>query len=206
MAKGTGRTIGPKGSSGRARPKRQKKADRLLHGKLSAEEIQCDYALAPFDRESEAMDAKWGVDRLVELVSPETAGKWGSAMAKLSDAIMQNDPAVVSARAAVCIRGLRAMDEEATLAGAAPSSDEVWEAYVDGEPYGIMRDARGWKRIREKRPDLTLVTLREVAIALEAWKASKAGEYERLIKETFEGAEVVGIKIEKKGMEDDIPF
>ena len=98
------------------------------------------------------------------------------------------------------------MDEEATLAGAAPSSDEVWEAYVDGEPYGIMRDARGWKRIREKRPDLTLVTLREVAIALEAWKASKAGEYERLIKETFEGAEVVGIKIEKKGMEDDIPF
>jgi hypothetical protein len=195
-----------KGTNRKPRPKREKKADRLVHGKLSAEEIRCDYALAPFDRAVEAMDTKWGVDRLVELVSPGTAQKWGSAMAKLNDAITENDPAMVTARVEVCLRGLKAMDEEATLTKAEPASGEVWEVELNGELIGIMRDARAWKRVRAERPELTLMTLREVAIAIVAWRESTAGEYEKIIKGHFPNAEVTGIKIEKKGMEDAIPF
>ena len=40
------------------RPTRQRKADRQLHSGISAEEIRCDYALAPFDRLAAEMDRK----------------------------------------------------------------------------------------------------------------------------------------------------
>jgi hypothetical protein len=39
-----------------------------------------------------AMDKKWGVDRLVELVSPDMAERYGAAMAKLNAAIDARDP------------------------------------------------------------------------------------------------------------------
>ena len=46
--------------------------------------MMCDYALAPFDRRFREMDKKWGCDKLPELVSAETAAKWGSTMEKLN--------------------------------------------------------------------------------------------------------------------------
>jgi hypothetical protein len=69
------------------RPTRQRKSDRMLHSGVTQEEIQCDYALAPFDHMAHSLDLKWGVDRLVELVSPDMAERYGSAMAKLNAAI-----------------------------------------------------------------------------------------------------------------------
>ena len=152
------------------------------------------------------MDAKWGIDVLVELVSAETAAKYGSAMAKLNAAIDEGDPAVVAARAQVCIRGMDAMDAEATAAGAQRASMDVWEVELDdGQIYGVMKDGRSWQAITAQRPDLTLATLREVACALEMWRGSVAGEFERSIKESFgKGSEVVAFR--KKATDDEIPF
>ena len=187
------------------RPKRQKKSDRLLHSGQSQNQIMSDFALAPFDRKAEAMDERWGIDRLVELVSAETAAKYGSAMAKLNAAIDENDPAVVAARAQVCIRGMDAMDAEAAAAGAQRASEDVWEVEVAGQRYGVMRDGRSWQTIKAQRPDLMLVTLREVACALEMWRGSVAGEFERSVKQSFgDGAEVVAVK--KPRLDDEIPF
>ena len=72
--------------------KRQKKSDRILHGSQNRDAIMCDYALAPVDRLAIHMDEKWGIDVLPELVSVETAMKFGSAMAKMNAAIDANDP------------------------------------------------------------------------------------------------------------------
>ena len=188
------------------KPRRQKKSDRLLHSGQTQSQIMSDYALAPFDRAAREMDAKWGIDTLVELVSAETAAKYGSAMAKLNAAIDEDDPAVVAARAQVCIRGMDAMDAEATAAGAQRASTDVWEVELDdGQRYGVMKDGRSWQAIKAQRPDLTLVTLREVACALEMWRGSVAGGFERSIKESFgKGSEVVAFR--KKATDDEIPF
>ena len=187
------------------KPKRQKKADRILHSGQTQNQIMTDYAVAPFDRKAEEMDEKWGIDRLVELVSAETAAKYGSAMAKFNDAIDAGDPSVTAARAQVCIRGMEAMDAEATAAGAQRASMDVWEVEVAGELYGVMRDARSWQAIKAQRPEMTLVSLREVALALKHWRGSIAGEFERSVKQSFgDGAEVVAIT--NRNLEDEIPF
>ena len=73
------------------RPRRQKKGDRLLDRAASLNEIQCDKAVAVMDRLAIQMDRRWGVDRLPELVSIETAQKYGSALAKLNAALEGND-------------------------------------------------------------------------------------------------------------------
>lgn len=186
------------------RPVRQRKADRLLQPGRSHEEIQCDYALGPFDRMAVEMDRKWGTDRLVELVTPEMAAKYGSAMAKLNDAIEANDPEQVSIRVGVCVRGMQAMDLAAAQAGAQPASDDVWLVQADGREVGLLRDGRAWRRVQEKHPGIQLITEREMILALEVYNRSLTGQMVEAVKSSFPKADV--IKIPNNNLEDEIPF
>lgn len=188
------------------RPTRQRKSDRLLHSNVSAEEIQCDYALAPFDRVAHDMDRKWGVDMLPELVAPETAAKYGSAMAKLNAAIDAQDPAMVAARAAVCIRGMQAMDAEATAAGKQPASEDVWVLAFQGKQVGLLKNGRAWQKVKDKHPDLEVITENDVILALEFYAQSKLGQMQAMIKADFPQAEVVSFKVKNERIEDELPF
>jgi len=190
-----------------SRPKRQKKSDRLMYAGIRKEEMMCDMAVAPLDRLAEQMDATWGTDRLPELVSPETAAKYGSAMARLNAALAENDPAEVQLRAEVVMRGLTAMDAEARKLGATAASTDVWEVELNGEVVGIMRDGRNWKAIKAQRPDLRLVTLREVAVALQAYDQTVAGAATKAVSNAFgEQSEVIGYTPSDKGFDDPLPF
>lgn len=192
--------------SGKPRqPKRQKRADRITSGMHTKNEIMCDYALAPLDRLAADMDRKWGIDVLPELVSPEMAAKYGSAMAKLNAAIDAADPQEASARSAVCQRGLLAMDAEATSMGRQRASEDVWEVELEGKVIGIMKEGRSWQTIKENRPDLQLVSLREVAVALEYYANSVVGHMTEETKKHFPAAEVVGMSGSKQ-YDDEIPF
>ena len=146
------------------RPTRQRKADRVLHSGVTQEEIRCDYAVAPFDHMAHAMDRKWGVDRLVELVPPEMAERYGAAMAKLNAAIDAADPEQVSLRAGVCMRGLTAMDRTASESGATPASQDVWLVQADAREFGLLRDARAWQSVQEKHPGVRLISEREICL------------------------------------------
>jgi hypothetical protein len=166
----------------------------------------CDYAIAPMDRLAIQMDTKWGIDMLPELVSVETAQKYGSAMAKMNKAIEENNPEECKVRAEVVVRGLKAMDAEAERLGAQRASTDIWEMELDGETFGIMKDGRSWQKIKEQRPDLELLTLREVALAYRNFRDHKAGEFEKAVKESFPAAEVIDIRAKPKVFDDDIPF
>ena len=189
-----------------ARPKREKKADRLLGHQASMQEIQCDYALAPFDRMARAMELKWGIGVLEELVTPETAMKFGSAMAKLNEAINAGDPEMTAARAAVCMRGLEAMVREARGSSAAPASVVVWIVEADGHQFGLMKDARAWQRVQDKHPGIELVSNREMVLALLQYKQSVVKAGIDAVKKEFANAEVTEIRLKKESLEDDIPF
>ena len=186
------------------KPRRERKSDRLIHSGATATEIKCDFALAPFDRMANAMDHKWGIDRLVELVPADVAAKYGSAMAKLNAAIDAQDPNEVAVRASVCVRGMQAMDQIASQAHGEPPTAQVWVVEADGYTFGLMRDPRAWQRAQEAYPKLELITEREMVLALTMYRRSLAKEMIDAAKAAFPGAEVTAIR--DMELEDDIPF
>jgi len=184
------------------RPTRQKKDDRILHKGATANEIKSDLALAPFDAAVREMDKRWGVDRLPELVSTESAAKWGKAMAGLNAAIDAQDPDKVKFWCEVCIRGLSAMDAEAVALGRQVSDPDIWEYELDGTVFGIIADNREWPAAYAKRPGIAIYTLREVAVALQAHKNGLVNA----AKLAFPGAEIKAIRRKPEDLEDEIDF
>ena len=176
------------------KPRRQRSADRVLHRDVTAVQIKCDFALAGFDRMANAMDHKWGIERLVELVPADVAAKYGSAMAKLNQAIDDQDPDEVAVRASVCIRGMQAMDQIATQAHGEPPTAQVWVVEADGYTFGLMRDSRAWQRAQEAYPKLELITEREMVLALTMYRRSLAKEMIDAAKAAFPGAEVTAVR------------
>ena len=184
------------------RPTRQKKDDRILHKGATANEIKADLALAPFDAAVREMDRRWGVDVLPELVSTESAAKWGKAMAGLNAAIDAQDPDKVKFWCEVCIRGLNAMDAEAVALGRQVSDPDIWEYELDGTVFGIIADNREWPAAYAKRPGIAIYTLREVAVALQAHKNGLVNA----AKLAFPGAEIKAIRRKPEDLEDEIDF
>jgi hypothetical protein len=184
------------------RPTRQKKDDRILHKGATANEIKADLSLAPFDKAVREMDKCWGVDRLPELVSVESAAKWGRAMAGLNGAIDAQDPDKVKFWVEICLRGLTAMDAEAVALGRQVSDPDIWEYELDGTVFGIIADNREWPAAYAKRPGIAIFSMREVAVALQAHKNGLVSA----VKLAFPGAEIKAIRRKPEDLEDEIDF
>jgi hypothetical protein len=184
------------------RPTRQKKDDRILHRGATANEIRADLSLAPFDKAVREMDKRWGVDRLPELVSVESAAKWGKAVAGLNGAIDAQDPDKVKFWVEVCLRGLAAMDAEAVSLGRPMSDPDIWEYEYEGTTFGIIEDGRQWPAAYAKRPGIAIHTMREVAVALHAHRNGLVDA----IKLSFPGAEVKAVRRPQADLEDDFDF
>jgi hypothetical protein len=150
------------------------------------------------------MDQKWGVDRLPDLVSVETAAKWGVAMANLNAAIASQDPAMVAARVQACLRGFSAMDAEATAAGHKPITPDAWEVHVSGKLCAILRDDAAWPAYAALRPDVRVYSLQAVVAALAAYDNGIAP-----VAAAFPGAKVSAIRPRtelERDLNDEIPF
>lgn len=186
----------------RPKPMRQRKEDRVIHKGATAAQIRCDVCLGPFDQAVREMDRKWGVDRLPEIVAPESAAKWGKAMAGLNDAINSEDADKVKFWVEVCLRGLKAMDDEAIKSGHSISDPMIWEYQYEGQTYGIIEDGRHWPAAYAKRPGLVIFTMREAAIALHAHRNGLV----EAVKLAFPGAKITGIRDRGQNLEDDIDF
>jgi len=186
----------------RPRPMRQRKEDRVIHQGATAAQIRCDVCLGPFDQAVREMDRKWGVDRLPEIVAPESAAKWGKAMAGLNDAINSEDSDKVKFWVEVCLRGLKAMDDEAFKSGQPISDPMIWEYQYEGQTYGIIEHGRHWPAAYANRPGLVIFTMREAAIALHAHRNGLV----EAVKLAFPGAEITGIRDRGQNLEDDIDF
>jgi hypothetical protein len=172
------------------KPTRQRKEDRLIHPQSTAANIRCDIALGPLDTASSEMNKKWGVDRLPEIISLESAAKWGRAIAGLNNAIDAQDPDKVKFWVEVCLRGLTAMDAEAVSLGRPVSDPMIWEYQYEGTTFGIIEDGREWPAAYAKRPGIAIHTMREVAIALHAQRSGIVNA----AKLAFPGAEVTAIR------------
>jgi hypothetical protein len=184
------------------RPTRKKKEDRILSKGATAAEIRADLSLAPFDHAAREMDKRWGVDRLPELVSPESAAKWGKAMAGLNGAIDAQDADKVKFWVEICLRGMAAMDAEAVALGRPVSDPMIWEHEYEGTVYGIIEDGREWPAAYAKRPGIAIHTMREVAVALHEHRNGLVNA----AKLAFPGAEVKAVRRKPSDLEDDFDF
>lgn len=181
-----------------------RRRDPLVHPGATAEEMQIGSALAPFDRAVRETEVSWGIDRLPELVSPESAAKWGSAVGKLNAAIDSGDVQEVTARVGVCLRGLAALDAEATAAGHRPITPDAWEVSVDGVTCAILKDDAAWPAFAAERPGVRIYSLREVGNALAAYGGMVAA-----VKESFPGARVAAVRERtqlEQDLQDEVPF
>lgn len=153
-------------SSANQRPsQRPPKQSQFVH-ESPAPDLRCDYAAKPFDEAMRAAERKWGIDRLHRLVSPETAAKWGSAMDKLNAAIDARDPDDIAARAAVCVRGLQALDTEATSAGAQTLPLGALTMAVEGRKFVVLPDHRCWPQYEAAFPGHIMLTLQQIGVAM----------------------------------------
>jgi len=183
--------------------KRKRKHDTLLNPQATRLEIETDLAVAAFDRKAREIDRHWGVDRLVELVDAETAHKYAQALGRLNDAIAAQDPALTARRVNDCIKGMDYMHSLAIAANAAAASDAYWELEVEGMKAAIVADMDAWPTIKKQRPDLELISLREVGHIWQWYRDTRAGEMTSAIKASFPKAEVVSVY---KQHNDEIPF
>ena len=74
---------------------------------------------------------------------------------------------------------------------------------VDDIKLGIMADSASWQIIQDQRPDLTLVSLREVALAYRHYSTNALDAMVEA-KKHFPGAEVSDVRA--KSIDDPIPF
>lgn len=187
------------------RPRRQRMGDRLICPGATPDQVRCDFALGPFDRAAREMERLWGVDRLPELVSPETAAKYGSAMAKLNAAINSEDADMVAARATVCIKGLAVMDAEARALGHKPAPAEVWLYEHEGHRFGVIRETGDWTTLQDSLPGVTLYSMREIAIAMAAYKSALPTI--AAVKAAFPGTQIARVRSDlERELDDELPF
>ncbi len=176
------------------RPRRKRKGDRLLNPGASKEEIMVDHAIASFDRAAIEMERKWGYDRLPELVSPETAQRYGAAIAFLNEAINETNPQKAVSAAQNAIKGLAVLDAEAERLGHTQPSP-LFSGDADGWGFRVIADAG------DPTPNdgIPAFTIREVGLALKAQLNAVAD-----VKQHFDKAEATNITPKRSFQDDDL--
>jgi len=165
------------------------------------EAVHC--ALRPFERAENQIRQKWGsVGRLVSLVPVELAARYGSALDKLLGHVRRNEAQAAADKAAVCIRGLVALDKAADEAQALPPK------YVgvqhNRRDYIVALDRLDLPAIEQLvGPDFIVVSLQELIEARAIVLDRQEDALEAIKRST--GGNVVAIRGPIK-LDDPLPF
>lgn len=117
-------------------------------------------------------EAKWGIGRLPDLVSPQMYIKWELQLQKLNAAVQANDLQMVTDLIEGTIRGWAVLEAEALASGQHPIDPEYWEYETeDGFKLRVCRDI-GSARALAGRQDVAegyvIFSLGEVANLIES--------------------------------------
>lgn len=151
------------------------------------------------------MEAKWGVDRLRLLVTPELRERFDRQRVKLNTAMRTGELADVQREAGRMCAAWRALDAAAEQAGAQPLSPNVWEvALEDGTVAAIVRDNADAHAVLAEGRAVHVWTLAEIARIIHGFPAlAKA-------KVVWPGAYVVAARpVDRdpvKELDDELPF
>lgn len=166
------------------------------------EAIHC--ALRPYERAEAETARKWGsVARLVSLVPPELAARFGAALDKMLGAVRRNEIHNAVDRVAVCIRGLDALDKAADQTLVLPVG-HVGVTH-NKQQYVVALDRLALPAIeRLVGPDFVVVSLQELIEARSLVLTHREETALQAIKKAT-GGEVVAIR-GPASLNDSLPF
>lgn len=210
------------------RPPRRRQPDRLVapDEHETPGSIPCTMVLAPLDRLREAMDRKWGHDRLVGLYPPEPGAhvpadkrdayravpeRYGLAVERLHAALDANDPAEVRTWTERATKLIGVMDRECERAGVTRPEPETLETESDGRRVIVVSDTRDAALVEARNPGARVLTLRQCAVAAEMVNAdmiARLGNHPLVAAalDAFPGAEVSVGKPKREDVDGEIPF
>lgn len=136
---------------------------------LTPEQQEINIWIGKLDEVAHEYESRWGIDRLPNLVSPQTQVKWNTQIQKLNNAISENDLPAVRDLAQGTIRGYKRLEDEAVALGATKHQPDVWDirSPETGNHYRIcktLNDARQWAF----QPDVVCYSLAEIARILDS--------------------------------------
>lgn len=135
------------------------------------------------------MEAKWGVDRLRLLVSPELREKFDRQRYLLNQAIWHGDLEAVRREAGRMVVAWQALDRTAAAAGRQPLAPQVLEvALADGSVAAIVPDATHARAVNADGRQVAVYTLEEIARLLAAYPQLAEAKL------TFPGATITEIR------------
>jgi hypothetical protein len=156
-------------------------------------------------------ELRWGVDRLPFLVSAELRDRFMAQMDKMNAAIDRVDPIAVEEEVQTTIRGIKALERAAVLAGAKELTGEHWEAAMpDGKVLAIAKTDVEVSRVQKDNRDMIVYSVAEIGRIIGAWRDNEEAKTLDAIKRTFDGAVVESVTKQKTITEaqlnDEIPF
>jgi len=154
-------------------------------------------AMIGFDEIARSTETKWGVGRLVSLVSDATRLSFHRGWEAWHAAQATREPAAMIAIIGKMIRLLGIMDAEAARLGHAPLDPTVWETRApDGRVLAIVRTAAEASAVVREGRAMTVYTLEEIARLLRKVEMIDA------IKLEFPGARVSRVTQLDEGFAD----
>lgn len=181
--------------------------DPIMNRVGTADEAAWRTIMLPVDKRVSEIEKQWGcLERLIENVEPEIASRFGSAWFKLDAAILDGAPEDVQERAEIILRGLDALERNASERGAKPFPD-VWGIAVDGVEYLICQRTKDVRAVQADAEGVQVWSLEElIRVAV----SSQAGAYAQIAKGLFPEATVTAVRereFTSQPMEQDqIPF
>ena len=150
------------------------------------------------DEVSKDYEARWGVERLPELVSHQTKNKWDTQWKKLQNAIDQKNLHDVATQTMGCIRAWDFLEKEAIKNGHKQKAPDYYEArHPDsGNVYRICTNNNNASQSFEK--NVYVYTMEEVVRILES------SHFINKTKKLFQGAKLTSIEKAEYNYEDDI--
>lgn len=151
---------------------------------------------------AKTMERKWGVDRLRLLVDDKLRMRFDTQRKLFNDAVWADNNLGLREHAEAMMRGWKALDEAARVAGAEPLKPDVWEVRMPGgKVCALVKSETEAHHICDDERFVEVWTMEEIGRLIEGpWRAiGKA-------KEVFPGALVVDVKTGGKDPNDEIPF
>lgn len=166
--------------------------------------------LGPVDEVARKAEAKWGIERLPELVPVDLARRFGEARQQLNDCIEDGNLDKIEAAAEIVRRAWGKLDEVATASGAAPADTLAWSFMVGSERSWVVRDPAAARQAQQMNPGDAIYTLDEIGRLVGA----AIGTIAPAIAETmnlFPGATVAAVTPRPlssigEAIDDEIPF
>jgi len=167
--------------------------------------------LIQYDLVMSEAELRWGVDRLPYLVSAELRDRFHEQMDKMNAAIDKVDPIAVEEEVQTTIRGIKALEKAAVLAGASELTGEHWEAPMkDGKVLAIAKTDAEVSRVQKDNRDVIVYSVAEIGRIIGAWRENEEAKTLDAIKGMFDGAVVDSVTKQKTltevHLDDELPF